>query len=74
MRKFIVYLLVLATIAVACNDSSRYRIHGRITNAEKRYIYLDELKITSTATIDSVLLGKDGKFEFKGNIQYPTYF
>ncbi len=72
MRKFIVFILVL--LAIACNDDSRYVIQGRISNAEGRYIYLDELKLTSTVNIDSVKLNKEGEFKFQGNVSYPTFF
>ncbi|WP_163709684.1 TlpA disulfide reductase family protein [Mangrovibacterium lignilyticum] len=74
MRKFGVLLLVIATTIVACNDSSKYTIKGRISNAEDNYVYLDELKVSSTETIDSVLIDKDGKFSFRGNVSYPTFF
>lgn len=72
MRKSIVFLIVV--IAVACHDASRYTIQGRISNAEGRYIYLDELKLTSTVSIDSVKLDKDGEFKFKGDVSYPSFF
>lgn len=72
MRKSIVFLI--AVIAVACNDASQYTIRGRISNAEGRYIYLDELKLTSTVNVDSVRLDKDGEFKFKGNVSYPSFF
>jgi len=72
VRKSIVF--IIAVIAFACNDASRYTIQGRISNAEGRYIYLDELKVTSTVNIDSVKLNKDGGFKFKGNVSYPSFF
>lgn len=30
--------------------------------------------MSSTVNIDSVLVGKDGGFKFKGNVSYPTFF
>ncbi|MGV8091664.1 MAG: thioredoxin-like domain-containing protein [Mangrovibacterium sp.] len=72
MRKSIVF--IIAVIAIACNDASQYKIQGRISNAEGRYIYLDELKLTSTVNIDSVKLDKNGEFKFRGHISYPTFF
>lgn len=74
MVRKIVFLLVLAAVAVSCSDPSQYSIQGRISNAENRYVYLDELKVSSTVSIDSVLVGKDGGFKFKGNVSYPTFF
>jgi len=72
VRKSVVFLF--AVIAVACNDHSQYLIRGRISNAEDRYVYLDELKLTSTVSVDSFKLGRDGKFEFRGNVSYPSFF
>lgn len=74
MVRKIVFLLVLAAVAVSCSDPSQYSIQGRISNAENKYVYLDELKVSSTVSIDSVLVGKDGGFKFKGNVSYPTFF
>ncbi|MCW0482575.1 TlpA disulfide reductase family protein [Gaoshiqia sediminis] len=74
MVRKIVFLLVVAAVAVSCSDPSQYSIQGRISNAENRYVYLDELKVSSTVNIDSVLVGKDGGFRFKGNVSYPTFF
>ena len=74
MRKFGVFLFILATVLVACNDSSKYTIEGKISNAEDRYVFLDELNVSSTENIDSVLISDDGTFEFRGNVSYPTFF
>lgn len=74
MRKISVLLLVLTIIVVACNDKSQYTIKGKISNAEDKYLYLDELKVSSTETIDSVKIGNDGSFKFNGNVTYPTFF
>lgn len=74
VRKFGILLLVLTTIIVACNDATKYKIEGKISNAEGSYIYLDELKVSSTVAIDSALIGKDGDFSFEGNVTYPTFY
>lgn len=74
MRKFGILLFVLATAIVACNDASQYKIQGKISNADGNYVYLDELKVSSTETIDSVMVKEDGTFSFEGNVSYPTFF
>ena len=74
MRKFGILLFVLATAIVACNDASQYKIQGKISNADGNYIYLDELKVSSTEAIDSVMVKNDGTFSFEGNVSYPTFF
>ncbi len=74
VRKFGLLLLALTTVIVACKDSTKYKIEGQISNAEGSYVYLDELKVSSTQTIDSVLISKNGDFSFEGNVSYPTFF
>lgn len=65
---------MLAVMAFACNDPSQYTIQGRISNAEGMYVYLDELKVTSTVNVDSVKLNQEGKFKFRGEVAYPSFF
>ena len=70
--RFIFFLLIM--LAFACNDGSKYSINGKITNAEGKYIYLDEFKLRTTKTIDSVKIDKNGQFKIEGNVSIPTYF
>ncbi len=72
MRKSIVFIVAL--LAAACQDASRFTIRGRISNAEGRYIYLDELKLTTTVNIDSVKLNEEGGFKFRGSVSFPSFF
>ncbi len=74
VRKFVVYLVMLAAIAVSCKDSTQYTISGKISNADGQYVYLDELKVTSTEALDSVMIDRKGEFEFKGHVSFPTFF
>ena len=74
MRKFGILLIVLATAIVACNDASQYKIQGKISNADGNYVYLDELKVSSTEAIDSAMVKEDGTFSFEGKVSYPTFF
>jgi len=67
-------IFLLAVLAFACSDESKYLITGKITNAEGKYIYLDELKLTSRVNIDSMKIDKNGQFKFKGEVGIPTYF
>lgn len=74
MNKIFPVLLVFAVLAFACNKPNGFVISGKITNAEGKYLYLDELKVASSVTLDSVEVKKDGSFEFEGNIKYPNFF
>ena len=70
--KFFLFLLIM--MAFSCNDGSKYSIHGKITNAEGKYIYLDEFKLKTTENIDSVKIDKNGLFKIEGKVSIPTYF
>lgn len=74
MRKIFPFIVFLAAMAFACNEPNRFVISGKITNAEGRYLYMDELKVASSVPIDSVKIEKDGHFKFKGQISYPNFF
>ncbi|MBW8332834.1 MAG: AhpC/TSA family protein [Prolixibacteraceae bacterium] len=74
MKKIFLILLVLAAFISACKKPNGFVISGKITNAEEKYLYLDELKVAASVPIDSVKIEKDGSFEFKGKIDYPNFF
>jgi peroxiredoxin len=74
VKNFIVPFLLLATILFACKKHNGFVISGKITNAGEKYLYFDELKVSSSVPIDSVKLGRDGTFEFKGTIDYPNFY
>ena len=74
VKKTFLILLVLAAFVSACKKPNGFVISGKITNAEEKYLYLDELKVAASVPIDSVKIKKDGSFEFKGKINYPNFF
>jgi hypothetical protein len=74
VKKITVLVIVLATFLVACNKPNGFVINGKITNAKEKYLYLDELKVSSSIPLDSVKLSKDGSFKFKGKISYPNFY
>jgi peroxiredoxin len=74
VKKIFLILLVLAAFISACKKPNGFVISGKITNAEEKYLYLDELKVAASVPIDSVKIKKDGSFEFKGKINYPNFF
>lgn len=74
VRKLFPVLLILAAFTFACHKPNGFVISGKITNAEGKYLYLDELKVASSVPVDSVKVKKDGSFEFKGKISYPNFY
>lgn len=74
MKRIFLFVVSIAALLVACNNSHDYTISGHISNAGGKYIYLDELKVTTSETIDSAKIDKKGEFELNGDIHYPTFF
>lgn len=74
VKKITVLVIAIAALMVACNKPNGFVISGKITNANEKYLYLDELKVSSSIPVDSVKLNKDGTFKFKGKISYPNFY
>jgi len=74
VKKIFSIALALSALTFACNKPDGFVINGKITNAEGKYLYLEELKVSSSIPVDSVELDKDGSFKFKGKIGYPNFY
>jgi peroxiredoxin len=71
--------LTFITVLVACNDKSsgkKFEVTGTIINNPARIIYLEEVPMTTMQSIvvDSVLLGKDGKYLLKTKTKEATAY
>lgn len=67
-------LIIFALLATSCAKHKGFTISGKITNADGKFLYLDELKVASSVPIDSVKLGNDGNFKFEGHESYPNFY
>lgn len=74
MKRIILFVIFVAAILSGCKDSTDYKISGHISNAEGKYIYLDELKVTSSEKVDSARINSKGQFEINGDVHQPTFF
>ncbi len=74
MKRIFFVSVALAMFIFACKKHDGFVIKGKITNAEGKYVYLEELKVASSIPVDSVKLGKDGTFKFEGKIGYPNFY
>ncbi|HEY3371031.1 MAG TPA: TlpA disulfide reductase family protein [Prolixibacteraceae bacterium] len=74
MKKIFPVILLIAVMVVACHKPNGFEISGKITNAEGKYLYMDELKVASSVPIDSVKINKDGSFSFKGKTSFPNFY
>ncbi len=67
-------IVALLFILASCKNHNGFVITGKITNAGGKYLYLDELKVSSSVPVDSVKMERDGSFKFKGKIGYPNFY
>jgi peroxiredoxin len=71
MKKIFYYFLPLLAVAAlsGCGgnkaDENSFVIHGKLTNAKKDSIYLQELTTKSAVGIDSAVLSEEGEFYFR---------
>jgi peroxiredoxin len=74
VKKIFSIAFAITFLAIGCKKQNGFVIDGKITNAQGKYLYLEELKVSSSIPVDSVELGKDGSFKFKGKIGYPNFY
>jgi peroxiredoxin len=71
MKKAIFLLCILGL--VACNRD-RVKISGRILNADKQVLHLDEVDVYDSKVTDSLVLKSDGKFSFSYKTREPGFY
>jgi hypothetical protein len=71
MKKVIFLFCILGL--VACNRD-RVKISGRILNADKQVLHLDEVNVYDYKSADSVVLTKDGRFSFTYKTKEPGFY
>jgi len=71
MKKIIFLFCILGV--VACNRD-RVKISGRILNADKQVLHLDEVNVYDYKSADSVVLTKDGRFSFAYKTKEPGFY
>ncbi len=70
--KIVIWFFFLSI--TGCNRPEKSEINGRITNAERKMIYLDELNVAGAKPVDSVRIGSDGEFVLKQPVKIPTFY
>jgi len=75
MRKLFIFLAV-ALVATACNSSgdAGFSIKGKIKNAAGKDLLLSVLGARSMDAVDTVKIGEDGSYEFKGTTKNPEFY
>ncbi len=75
LRKILIAGLSVILLSAGCGkQEGLFTITGKITHAEGKTIYLEELLVAATKPVDSVKISKTGEFSFKGKTTMPTYY
>lgn len=74
MNKKLLLYLFAAVIFSACKNNT-VQIAGTLMNPQKgKYIFLDELKSDELTSVDSVMIGDDGKFIFNRTVKNASFY
>ena len=65
----------MAMAVVACTEKQQFTVEGTIEGAQDSTLYLYNQALSGPELMDSVKLGKDGKFTFKGDApEAPDFY
>ncbi|MBN2350095.1 MAG: AhpC/TSA family protein [Bacteroidales bacterium] len=69
-------LIVLAILftTVSCVNKEKAVLRGKLENAKGKTLYLDEIDFYRAKVLDSLILGKNGKFSFGIHTKYPSFY
>ena len=75
MKNLLILFITILTLASCGESTNEFIITGKLENAATgNIIFLSKPTKTGVETIDSTLIGDDGKFELKGNTSYPDFY
>ncbi len=79
MRKIFIPLFLIIIAGYGCSDplkpkSNEFVVKGKLKNTKGESIYIEELLINKTQTIDSTRFNEDGEFFFKHTITEPGFY
>jgi peroxiredoxin len=73
--KLVILVGIASLLFFGCRkEPDRFSISGKISHAEGKVVYLEELLVSSSKVIDSTKINKEGEFEFEGTASIPTYY
>lgn len=73
MLKNILFPLLAATCFISCKQYNT-TIEGEIRETGKQKVYLEQVNVDRTLTVDSTRMDKKGKFNFGINVTEPTFY
>ncbi|MDR0427705.1 MAG: AhpC/TSA family protein [Dysgonamonadaceae bacterium] len=65
IRPFCIFLFLCLFILSSCHKAEEFKITGKIENAADKVLYLEQIGISKTTLLDSVVLDASGDYLFK---------
>ena len=72
MKKY--FVLALTMLAMVSCTEKKFHVEGTITNAKDSLLLFENVGIEDITVVDSVRLGEDGSFSFRGDAQEAPEF
>jgi peroxiredoxin len=75
MKGFVTTFFLLTLIfMLGCKHPQKFEIRGKITNAQGKKIYLEELMVASLRPVDSAKINSSGEFVLRQHVGMPTFY
>jgi len=74
MKNLLILFIAIVALSSCGETTNEFVVNGSLENSIGKTIFLSEFTKSGPKTIDSVIVGEDGKFELKGNTSYPNFF
>jgi peroxiredoxin len=75
MKGFVTILFFIPLVfMLGCKHPQKFEIRGKISNAEGKKIYLDELMVASLRPLDSAKINSSGEFILRQHVGIPTFY
>jgi hypothetical protein len=75
MKGFVTILFFIPLVLMwGCKHPQKFEIRGKISNAEGKKIYLDELMVASLRPLDSAKINSSGEFVLRQHVGIPTFY
>lgn len=75
MTRKLLFLATAAWMLTACEQKEMFTVEGTVEGAQDSTLYFEQSTLTGLKTLDSVRIGSDGTFSFKGERpEAPEFF
>jgi peroxiredoxin len=75
MKGFVIILFFVPLMfLLGCKHPQKFEIRGKISNAEGKKIYLEELMVASLRPLDSAKINSSGEFVLRQHVGIPTFY